>query len=223
MVYRVEQFAALASQLFIWIPLRILFFFFGRLKVYGWDNIHLLPKGAFIIASNHVSFLDPFLVSHVFPFGTRFFPFRYPAYPGHYYTWKQSFMWMLGSYPVFPKQGLEATLAKSLIILLHGGRILIFPESKVKRQGRMRGARRGVAYLAAKSDLPILPCFIEGFYPQRYTLGFLWKDLFLRRYHLKVAFGKPFFIQEVYSKVPDTIDEYKEAAGKVMQKVYESA
>jgi len=221
MEQRLESFVACAVQLFIWIPLRILFFGFGRLKVSGWNNIAQLKAKPFIIASNHVSFLDPFLVSHIFPFSTRFFPFRYPAFPAHYYTWKRPFMWMLGSYPIFKGDALEEVLDKSLAILKHGDNILIFPESKIKRKGRTRSPRRGVAYLAAKAHLPILPCFISGFYPERHAIGFTWKDLFLRKYHIKVTLGEPFFVQDVYKKIPETLDEYKNAAHHIMQKVYE--
>lgn len=217
---KIESRVAQISQFSIWVPLRILFFFFGRLKVKGWENLEKIPNTSFIIASNHLSFLDHFLISHLFPFSTRFFPFRYPAFPQHYYTWKQLFMWMLGAYPVVKGDDLEKTLAKSLQIIKNGGRILIYPEGKMREKGRRRNPRRGAAYIAAKTNAPILPCYIEGFDPLRCDIGFSWKDLFLRRYHLRVNFGKPFFIQEVYGRIPETMQEYREAAEKVMEQVY---
>lgn len=218
---KIESRVAQISQLAIWVPLRILFFFFGRLEVRNWDVIQRLPKDAFIAVSNHMSFLDMFLICHLFPFSTGFFPFRYLVDPTHYYTWKQPFMWALGAYPVFKGEGLEIALQKSLNILEREERILLFPEEKIKRKGKQKHPRRGIAYLAAKTSLRILPCYLEGLYPIRYRMGFTWKDLFLRRYQLRVTFGKPFFIQDVYGKVPETMQEYREAAEKVMEKVYE--
>lgn len=218
---RISSNAAQISQLFIWMPLRILFFGFGKLKVHNWEAVRHISKDSFIMVANHVSFLDPFLLSHLFPFSTRFFPFRYPTFPGHYYTWKRPFMWALGSYPVFKGRGLESTSESSLFILREGGRILLFPEGKIKRKGRRKNARRGVAYLAAKAGVPILPCYIEGFDPHKHRLGFTWQELFQGRYRLSVTFGEPFFIQDMYGKTPQTMQEYREAAEQVMKRVYE--
>lgn len=220
MKQRLASFFAAMGQLVIWIPMRILFFYFARLQVGNWEAIKKLPKGPFIMVSNHTSFIDPFLATHLFPFSLRFLPFRYPTAPLHYFTWKRPFMWFLGSYPVYRGTGLDHALAESLQILHQGDRILIFPEGKIWRRGRVRHARRGVAYLAAKSGLPILPCFSEGFYPQKYALGFTWKDLFSRRYHVRVTLGEPFFLSDVYEKPPKTLDDYKRAAQLVMQRVY---
>lgn len=221
MLVKIEYWVALASQLAIWVPLRMLFFACGHLKVGNWDVISRIPSGPFIIAANHISFIDPFLISHVFPFGAKFFPFRYPVYPDHYYTWKRVFMWMLGAYPMFRGHGLENASEKTLSILADGQRMLIFPEGKVKRLGRMRKARRGVAYLASISSKPIIPCYIEGFDPHKHRLGFTWKELFAGKYHLRLVLGEPFFIQDLYGKVPDTHEDYRKAAEAVMRKVYE--
>lgn len=207
-------------QLLIWAPLRALFFYFGRLEVKNWGALEKLPR-SFLIVSNHMSYLDMFLVSHLFPFGARFFPIRYSAAPEHYYTWKRPFMWALGAYPIVRGEELEATLGKSIEILKRGGRIMMFPEGKIHRLGRRRNPRRGVSYLAAACNVPILPCFIEGFKPTHYQIGFSWKDLFLRRYRLLVVFGDSFFLREVYPEIPTNDEEYRDASEKIIDRVYE--
>ncbi len=233
---------AFITQNLIWVPLRILFFFFGRLRVENWDAIKRIPdrsfaphfslavssprkarltKGAeFIIISNHISFLDPFLISQIFPFGSKYFPFRYPTAPEHYYTWKRPFIWALGAYPIREGTGLEQSLLKSLEIIGRGGRVLVFPEGRVNRDFKPKLARRGIAYLAAKTGAPILPVYLEGFSPDRYRMGFAWKELFSRKYSLKIVLGEPFFIDKIYGRVPETSDEYAQAAEKAMSFVY---
>lgn len=206
-------------QLFIWLPLRIFFRYFGMLTVSGKKNIKKLSGHSFLIVSNHVSYLDMFLVSHLFPFGKKFFPIYYPTWPDYYFTWRRPFMWALGAYPIFKKGELHRTLCYSLKILRSGGRILIFPEGYIHRIGRHKKPRRGTSFLAAECNVPILPCFIENFKPSKHVLGFSWKDLFLRKYRLRVTFGSPFFIQDAYGKIPAHYDEYREASEKIIERV----
>ena len=209
----------LLTQLLIWLPLRILFFYFGRLKVDNREAIAKLPS-SFIIISNHTSYLDIFLVSHLFPFGARFFPIRYPTAVKHYFTWKRPFVWALGAYPILKGGTLEKTLEKSVKILKDGGRIMLFPEGKIHRLGRRMNPRRGTSYLAAKCKVPILPCYIEGFRPTQYCKGFSWKELLLRRYNLHIAFGEPFLLKDAYPKIPSTDEEYRAASEKIIERVY---
>lgn len=221
MKQRVESWVALLTQLCMWIPLRILFFYFGRLEVKNWRILDTLKGKPFIVAANHVSWFDPFLVSHLFRFQLRFFPFRYPTAPIHYFTWKRPFIWAMGSYPVFKGQGLDKTLKESLKILRMGNNIVIFPEGKVKRQGRRRLARRGIAYLASKTKVPIVPCLIQGFEPHKYALGFLWGDFFARKYKIKVTFGEPLFVSDVFDRKIRGLDHYKQISQLIMRRVYE--
>lgn len=211
--------AVCLTQLIIWLPLRLFFRYFGRITVSGRKNVEKISTHSFIIISNHASYLDMFLVSHLFPFGKKFFPIYYPTWPDYYFTWKRPLMWALGSYPIFKKGDLHRTLAYSLKILRKGGRIMMFPEGHIHRVGRHKKPRRGVSFLAAQCAVPILPCFIENFQPAKYLLGFSWKDFFLRRYRLRVTFGMPFSIQDAYGKIPQEHDEYKEASEKVIERI----
>lgn len=209
----------LFAQLLIWAPLRVFFFFLGRLEVKNWGVLEKLPR-SFLIVSNHASYLDMFLVSHLFPFGKRFFPIYYPASPEHYFTWKRPFMAALGAYPIYKGGTLESVLAGSARILKNGGRIMMFPEGKIHRFGPRRNPRRGASFLAARCGVPVLPCFIEGFKPAKYRIGFSWKDFLLRRYRLRVVFGAPFFIKDLVGKPPAADEEYRAASEKIIERVY---
>lgn len=220
MKFKIVSMIILISQLLIWLPLRLIFFFFGRLRVVGWNNIYKLPKRTFLMVSNHYSYLDTFLISHLFPFNWRYFPIRYPSDPEQYYSLKRPFMFILGAYPIFKGQGLDKSLQKSIDILEHAGRIMMFPEGKMQRVGRRINPRRGVSYLAAKCDVPILPCYIENLGGSKYNAGFSLINLFLRRYKMKVVIGKPFFLKEILEKLPSTDNEFREASQKIIDRVY---
>ena len=129
-------------------------------------------------------------------------------------------MWLLGAYPIIKKGNLDDTLKKTIEILRSDQRIIMFPTGKIARYGRKKNPRRGAIYLAARTGFPIFPCSVRGFQSRLYPMGFRWSDFLFRRYRLSVAFGEPFFIQEIYGTLPETDEEYREASEKAMQKVY---
>ena len=50
-----------------WLPLRIIFDFFFHFKAESKEDLRKL-KGPLIIVSNHISWVDPFLIGIAFPF-----------------------------------------------------------------------------------------------------------------------------------------------------------
>lgn len=215
-----KNFVVFMIQGLVWLHLRIIFSLFGNLKVENLDLIRRIPNKSFIIISNHISYMDAFLVCHLFPFSPKFFPFRYPSKAQIYYSWLLPFMWLLGAYPIQKGGELGLILKKTLKILDRGGRIMIFPEGKINRTLKPGVAHRGIAYLASKIRVPILPVYIEGFEPDKYNIGFSFIKFLLRKYNLKVSFGESFFLDEVYGKIPSNNEEYAAAANKAMDLVY---
>ena len=124
-----------------------------RLDVHGRE--HVPPPGTpLVVAANHVSALDPFLVAQALPPG-RFLQFM---------AKKELFMpllgWIIrtgGSFPV-DREGNDVGAVRSAVrILQHGGTVGIFP------QGHRGGdeLHGGVALIAAKGRAPILPVGIS--------------------------------------------------------------
>lgn len=216
---KIESFVSKYTQLIFLIPLRVFFLRLLRLKVYGKENIKKLPS-SFIVAVNHVSYVDHFLFSCVFPLSGSFYPFRFPT-AVEIYRVLRFIIRPLGAFPIQRGLGVEVSAAKALRLLQKGQRIVIYPEGKIDRgDGSAENAQRGVAYLASKTGAPILPIYMHGFDAKNYMLGFSIKKLFLRKYRLALAVGEPFFIQEVFGKIPENREEYKQAAQKVMERVY---
>jgi len=163
-------------------------FVFGcvaRIHVIGRENAN--RAGGFLLASNHISHFDPFLIGlrvrRKIDWMTMAEFFRPPALG-----------FFLRSIDAFPAERDRADLKtiRTAIDRLKNGRIVgIFPEGGI-RNGEcslLEGAslRAGAATLAQIADVPIVPCVILGtdrFYSKKQWLPF-------RRTPVWIAFGKP--------------------------------
>ncbi|TRZ96177.1 1-acyl-sn-glycerol-3-phosphate acyltransferase [bacterium] len=140
------------SRFIAFILIKILF----RLKVKGIENIP--KKGAFILASNHVSYLDPPVVGVSCP--------RRLSYMARDTLFLQPlFAWWLRKVGVFPVKRNSADISafkESLRRLAQGGGLLIFPEGTRQKNGVLGSAEPGVGFLVAKTNLPVIPVFVKG-------------------------------------------------------------
>jgi 1-acyl-sn-glycerol-3-phosphate acyltransferase len=119
---------------------------------------HIPAHGPVIIAANHRSFLDPFVI------GTMA---RRPLY----YVAKQELFrhrvqgWLLsalGAFPVRRGAGDEDMITTAKAILARGGIVLIFPEGTRTRPGALGKPKRGVGRLALESGAPVVPIAVIG-------------------------------------------------------------
>ena len=119
---------------------------------------HIPAHGPVIIAANHRSFLDPFVI------GTMA---RRPLY----YVAKQELFrhrlqaWILNSLGAFPvRRGAsdEDMVNTAKAILARGDIVLIFPEGTRRRPGSLGRPKRGVGRLALESGAPVVPVAVIG-------------------------------------------------------------
>jgi 1-acyl-sn-glycerol-3-phosphate acyltransferase len=163
-------------------------FVFGcvaRIHVLGPENANRV--GGFLLASNHISHFDPFLIGlrvrRKIDWMTMAEFFRPPALG-----------FFLRAIDAFPAERDRADLKtiRTAIDRLKSGRIVgIFPEGGIRDGARslLEGAplRPGTATLAQIADVPVVPCVILGtdrFYSKKQWLPF-------RRTQVWIAFGKP--------------------------------
>ena len=139
---------------------------------------HVPRKGGFILASNHISNIDPVLLPVVCPRQMRFMAkdalFSNPALG--------ALIRCGGGFPIRRGKADRNALNEFLRQLELGYPVLIFP------QGTRGGEKiqSGVGFLAVKSGKPVLPVYIEG------TDQALPKGKSLpRRHPVKVVFGEP--------------------------------
>ena len=117
----------------------------------------LPPEGPLILAANHPSCTDPFLLPLMFRRPVRLLitqnAFKVPGFG--------SFLRHLGHVPVVKREGLPA-LDAARRLLEAGGSIALFPEGHLSpRRGGFRAPRTGAARLAILTGVPVLPIGIH--------------------------------------------------------------
>jgi len=160
---------------------RVYFRLYHRGRIY---NAERLPAwGAFILAGNHVSFLDP----PFFGLACRreaFFMARDTLFRNPLANW------ILRSWncvPINRDRGDIGALRTVLRMLGEGKAVLMFPEGTRSRDGELQEARAGIGMIAAKANVPIVPMRIFG------TDRALPKGASLPRpARVEITFGEPF-------------------------------
>jgi len=136
--------------------LRVFFKIFFRLDVRGAGNC---PRyGPLIVASNHVSFLDPVVVGLSV---SR--PLYYMARDSLFKN--RIFGRILTAVNAFPlkREGVDLGAMKAAMEKLSDGNaVLIFPEGTRSKDGSIGNPRPGIGFLAASSGASILPCYVKG-------------------------------------------------------------
>ena len=159
---------------------RFCFHVFGRLEVTGQECVP--PYGPLIVVSNHVSFNDPPVVVSGVP------------RPLDSLGKKELFgnplnRLLMRGFRVHPldRSGTGVGAMRTALDLLSQDRaVVIFPEGRVSPDHAMREAKAGAAFLAIKSQAPILPIGIYGtekFPPRRMAFP-------LCRFYVNI--GQPF-------------------------------
>jgi len=129
-----------------------------RIDVEGFAN---LPAGPALIVPNHVSFLDPILISFAANRPMRFLMYR-PIYETYGLQW---LFRSLGAIPIStkdPKPVIEESLNRLRRALAAGETVVIFPEGKVTRDGNFSPWRRGFERVALGLNVPVIPARIDG-------------------------------------------------------------
>ena len=151
----------------------------------------LPDTGAFILAGNHVSFLDPpfygLCCRREAFYMARDTLFRNPIAG-----------WILRSWncvPINRDRGDIGALRTMLRLLGEGKAVLMFPEGTRSRDGQLQEARAGIGMMVAKANVPVMPMRIFG------TERALPRGASIPRpAQVKVAFGEP-----VTFKVPEDL------------------
>ena len=169
-------------------------YFLSRImQVVALDRFHLkvtglekLPKsGAFILSSNHQSYIDPLILASILP---RELFFRVFAV-GTSEIFGEGFMRRVArSLKVVvldPDANLVPAMRAGAFGLRHGMVLILYPEGERSIDGTPKIFKKGAAILATHLQVPIVPIAIDGFYDS-------WprNRAFQRFAPLKIQFGE---------------------------------
>jgi glycerol-3-phosphate dehydrogenase (NAD(P)+) len=168
--------------------------FYFSLERTGRRNIP--KKGPVILAANHRSFLDPFVVG---------FCMRRPVY---FVAKKELFEkrwqgWLLnrlGAFPIRRGESDEYSMATARGVLERGGALVMFPEGTRIREGSLGRPKRGVGRLALETGAPVVPIAILG--SDRARRG--WKILPV---WVRIRCGRPLTFPRVENPSPRLAEE----------------
>ena len=126
-----------------------------RLRRLGSEHI---PKGGVILAANHRSFLDPFVIGCCIG-RPIYFVAKQELFKNPLIGW---FLNCMGAFPVRRGASDEDSVDTSLALLARGQAVVIFPEGTRIRAGSLAAPKRGVGRLALQSGAPVVPVAITG-------------------------------------------------------------
>ena len=132
------------------------FHVYFRLRRMGLEHV---PKdGPVLLASNHRSFSDPFLIGCCLGRPLRFVA-KIELFDKR---WKAWILLALGAFPIRRGESDDAAMETARVILEQGGAVGIFPEGTRVRPGPLGDPKRGVGRLALETGAPIVPVAVIG-------------------------------------------------------------
>jgi len=137
----------------ILVPFFLLYF---RLQRVGRE--HLPRSGPLLLASNHRSFLDPFVIGTLVKRPVYYMAKR-ELFEKRWQAWALN---ALGAFPVDRGAGDQDAMATARAILARGDCVVVFPEGTRTRPGPLGSPRRGVGRLALETGAPVAPVAVIG-------------------------------------------------------------
>jgi len=188
-----------------WLLLKI----FWRMEVIGTENVP--ERGGVIIASNHVSYLDPIVLGASTKRKINFIA-KKEVFNN---IFSSIFLKSLNAFPVDRKKIDMPAFKKTISILVEGGILGIFPEGTRSINGELQELKLGVVKIAMKAGVPIIPVGIIGTH-KIYPHGKIFPVLFKNK--ITVYFGAPQYFDK--HNIKDKKYQ-KEALNVISQKIRE--
>jgi 1-acyl-sn-glycerol-3-phosphate acyltransferase len=134
---------------------RLLLRTFWRLRV---DGLETLPPPPYIVAANHSSEVDPFILGASLPIRLVFLVSQ------HLEQFPLVFKFILAFDPVLVRRGLaDVSGVREAIARLRGGQtVVVYPEGRVVQDTALGPLHAGLGLIALRAGVPVVPVAITG-------------------------------------------------------------
>ncbi|MCM8781699.1 MAG: 1-acyl-sn-glycerol-3-phosphate acyltransferase [Candidatus Omnitrophica bacterium] len=165
-------------------------------------------KGPFIIASNHLSFLDPVAIGLATKRRVSFLA-RADLFKSNIFNWWAT---SVGVIPIERRRLDLSAIKGTLDNLKKGGVVALFPEGTRSKDGVIKEPKAGVGFVAVKAGVPVVPIFIKGS-----DKALPHHAIFIRLKPIEVMIGEP-VEPKMFLKVNGTYD-YGALTKEVMKRI----
>lgn len=141
---------------------------------------HIPAEGGVLLAPNHRSFLDPWIVGVCLK-RPAFFVAKSELFHNRFIGW---FLNSLGAFPIRRGESDAEAMLTARTLLERGNALMIFPEGTRIRTGGLGKPKRGVGRLALQTGVPVVPIAVHN--TERARRGFL-----IRPCKIRVRAGSP--------------------------------
>jgi 1-acyl-sn-glycerol-3-phosphate acyltransferase len=176
-----------------------------RLRARGKEN---LPAGGFVLACNHVSSFDPWVL------GMPLWPKRFLRFMAKSELYWPPLKYVLdgaGAFPVRRGQRDVQAIETAVQLARDGHVVAMFPEGTRRTKGLVKRfearPRSGAARIALEAGVPLVPAAVQG------------TDKLLRLGRLTVAYGSPVEIDDL--RGGDVAETAHEATERLMERIAE--
>jgi 1-acyl-sn-glycerol-3-phosphate acyltransferase len=176
-----------------------------RLRARGKEH---LPQGGFVLACNHVSSLDPWVL------GMPLWPQRFLRFMAKSELYWPPLKYVLngaGAFPVRRGQRDVVAIETAVQLARDGNVVAMFPEGTRRTKGLVKRfearPRSGAARIALEAGVPLVPAAVHG------------TDKLTRLGRLTVAYGAPVEIDDLRGR--DVAEAAQEATERLMARIAE--
>lgn len=152
------------NQFCLWLIARLFILLtFSKRKVYL-ENAAISGDYGYVVAANHRSKLDPFVIFGAMPIRTymKLVPVRFMAHREFFQVYPyRVFLQSWGAFPNKELPGFDYGLPLSAKILADKGTIAIHPEGTRVNPGEHIEPKRGVAVMAEEPNVRLILCHVE--------------------------------------------------------------
>jgi 1-acyl-sn-glycerol-3-phosphate acyltransferase len=191
-----------------WLFCRVVFRLLFRWRIIGAENVP--PTGPVILASNHVSNLDPPVVA-VGIWRPCDFMAKEELFHHRLFGW---YLTQLGAFPVKRGSADRTALKRSLEALERDRALVMFPEGTRSETGELQEPEMGVGMIVYRSGAPVVPVYLSG------TDRVMPRGGGLRLAQISVTYGKPLEFPVPEGSKPGR-EEYDNAARRIMGAIAE--